>query len=121
MERVVRAFPVLEGAKQQLKQFLDELQTTRKSETGAFYRKYGVTRETAFLQDTPHGAILIVVTDLDAPDEAFPQYGASQDTFESWFKDRVRQVSGVDLNAEPRGPEARCVFDWRPDGHSADR
>ena len=115
MERVVRAFPVRDGSKEYLERFLQELQTTRARETGAFYRKYGVARESAFLQHTAHGALLIVVTELDAADAAFSTYGGSQEKFEAWFKDSVREFSGVDLNAEPRGPLARCIFDWTPE------
>ena len=113
MERVVRAFPVLEGKRDQLERFLQELTTTRDQETSAFYRKYGVVRESAFLQKTAHGEILIVVTDLDAVEAAFSTYGASQEKFEAWFKECVREFSGIDLNADPRGPHAQCLLDWK--------
>jgi hypothetical protein len=52
------------------------------------------------------------VTDVEAPD-AFQRYGASTEAFETWFKDRIRQVSGIDMSAQPRGPQAQRVFDWK--------
>jgi hypothetical protein len=112
MERVARAFPILPGAKGEVIRFLHELLNERRSETNDFYRKYGVIRETAFLQDTPMGSMLIVVTDV-APEDAFERYGASQEAFDTWFKERVRKVSGIDMNEHPRGPRVQRVFDWK--------
>jgi hypothetical protein len=93
---------------------MHELLNERRSETDAFYLKYGVIRESAFLQETPVGSFLIVVTDV-APEDAFERYGASDEAFDKWFKDRIRQLSGIDMNAEPRGPRAQRVFDWKRD------
>jgi hypothetical protein len=112
MQQVVRAFPILSGREEEMTQFLEELRNKRKAETDAFYRRYGVNRETAYLQKADSGAILIVVTDIDEPDKNFTEYGASLDQFEAWFKDRVESFSGINLNRTPRGPEAQRLHDW---------
>jgi hypothetical protein len=116
MQQVVRAFPVLEGQQAAMEQFLKELRVDRKDETNAFYKRYAVTRETAYLQETAKGTILIVVTDIDDADKQFAAYGASQADFEAWFKARVKTFSGINLNDEPRGPQARRVHDWSHTG-----
>jgi hypothetical protein len=112
MARVVRAFPLLPGKGEVLRAFLAEL-TARQSETGQFYRGYGVTRESAHLQTTPHGDLLIVCTDLQDTQSAAAAYAAETEPFHAWFKAKVFEVSGIDPNKQPLGPECSCVFDWQ--------
>jgi hypothetical protein len=116
MQQVVRAFPVLNGREAEMRQFLNELQGERKPETDAFYKRYGVARETAYLQKTDGGTILIVVTDIDDADRGFTEYGASTADFEAWFKGRVQTISGINLNDAPQGPRAERLHDWRREG-----
>ena len=116
MQQVVRAFPVLKGQQADMEQFLKELRVDRKDETDAFYKRYGVVRETAYLQEITGVTFLIVVTDIDDADKNFTAYGASQADFEAWFKARVETFSGINLNKEPRGPLARRVHDWSRTG-----
>jgi len=107
---------VLEGQESSMDRFLTDLQSGRKADTDSFYQRYGVIRETAYLQETALGKILIVVTDIDEADKNFASYGASKAEFEAWFKDRVKEFSGIDLNASPRGPEAKRLLDWSRKG-----
>ena len=116
MQQVVRAFPVLKGREVEMAQFLSELRGAKKSETDAFYKRYGVARETAYLQKTDGGAILIVVTEIDDAEKAFSDYGASKADFEAWFKGRVESFSGINLDKSPRGPEAERLHDWSRTG-----
>jgi hypothetical protein len=116
MQQVVRAFPVLDGQRKEMETFLKQLQVERKPETDAFYKRYGVSRETAYLQKTDAGTILIVVTDIDDADKRFSEYGASQAAYESWFKGRVEAFSGINLNEAPRGPLSERLLDWSATG-----
>lgn len=112
MARVVRAFPILPDKAEVLTAFLAEL-TARKDETARFYGKYGVTRESAHVQVTAHGALLIVCTDLSDAEHAAAAYAAETAAFEAWFKGKVLEVTGIDPNRQPLGPETSCVFDWQ--------
>jgi hypothetical protein len=112
MPRVVRAFPLLPGKHRALAAFLDEL-TERKAENDRFYRAHGVTRESAHLQSTPLGEMVIVCTDVDDPTEAAAAYAARTTPFEAWFKAKILELSGVDPNLQPLGPPSRCLFDWQ--------
>jgi hypothetical protein len=115
MARVVRAFPLLPGKREALLDFLSDL-TARQAETDQFYRPYGVMRESAHLQTTPHGDLVIVCTDLEDADSAAKSYAAEAAPFHAWFKAKVFEVSGIDPNKQPLGPECSCVFDWRDKG-----
>jgi hypothetical protein len=111
MARVVRAFPLLPGKRADLQSFAAAL-SARQPETDHFYRSYGVTRESAHLQATPTGDLLIVCTDVADPEPAAKAYAAETAAFDVWFKGQVLALSGIDPNQQPLGPECSCVFDW---------
>ncbi len=111
MERVARAFPILEGHEDEVQRFIGQLRE-RAEEADAFYRRYGA-RETWHLQQTPHGPWLIGVVDVDTADiaDVAARYAGSQQEFEAWFKGRVREFTGIDLDVQPLGPPSELVFD----------
>jgi hypothetical protein len=112
MGRVVRAFPLLPGKRDAFDSFIAELKA-RHDETNVFYRGYGVVRESAHLQSTPQGDLVIVCTDLDDVQSAASSYKAATEPFDAWFKAKVLEMSGIDPNERPLGPDCRCVFDWQ--------
>jgi len=113
MARIVRAFPLLPNKREALATFIAEL-TSRKAETQQFYRAYGVTRESAHLQSTPHGDLVIVCTDLAEDAQAVAKaYAAETEGFHVWFKAKVFELSGIDPNQQPLGPDCNPIFDWQ--------
>ena len=93
MPTVVRAFPLLSGQEAALRHFASELAGDRRLEADAFFRGYGVAREAWLLQNTPAGPWVIVVTDVRADIQTVARaYGASDEPFARWFKDRAKQL-----------------------------
>ncbi len=92
-------------------EFVGELRS-RQKETSAFYENYEVPREVWFLQGTDNGPVVIGVTAMTSPKRAF-EYAESKESFASWFKQRVVDVTGVDPNVTPLGPPSDQVFDFR--------
>ena len=117
MAMVVRAFPVLPGKEQAAREFAGTLGSARRSEASAFFARYGVTRESWHLQQTPQGAFIIVVTELGASPglQVHVQaqaYASAQHAFDRWFKDSVRELCGVNPDEQPLGPPTETIFDW---------
>ncbi len=113
MPLVVRAFPVLPGKEDDLRNFASELAGRRRPEAAEFYRQFGVQHECWHLQQTPQGAWVIAVTDLiEDPQKAAQAYAHSERPFDRWFKDQVRHLSGIDPDVEPLGPATETIFDW---------
>ena len=110
MPLLVRAFPLVSPV-EGLKRFAEEL-SSRSAETDAFYRKYGVTHESWHVQKTPSGSWVIGVARIENPSEAGARYAASSDKFDEWFKNRVLELTGIDLNNTPLGPATEQVFAW---------
>ena len=44
---------------------------------------------------------------------AFRQFAASQDEFDTWFKRRVLETTGADLNTPPPGPMSELLSDYQ--------
>ena len=111
MPTVVRAFPVTEG-KDEMMKFIEELTRRRASEVDAFYRRFGVSQEVVFWQETPHGAQIIVCTQVADLTDTPEAYAKAEESFESWFKQEIHRLTGVDLNQTPLGPPSEKIFDW---------
>jgi hypothetical protein len=111
MPVLVRAFQIHKPVAD-VQAFAAALTTERQAEATAFYRLFGVSHESWHLQETQSGPWVISVTVLDNPSEAGPRYAKSTGAFEKWFKDQVRDLSGVDPDKEPLGPPTTQVFAW---------
>ena len=111
MPLIVRAFPVLAGKEEAAIAFADEVGT--RQDTAAFFQRHGIRRESWHLQRTPSGAVIIVITDVEGPPlERAAGYQNSQASYELWFKDRVRELSGIDPDTQPLGPPTQTIFSY---------
>jgi hypothetical protein len=113
MPFVVRAFPLLPGKEEELRQMLAELSGPRCAEAAEFYGSFSVTHESVHLQQTPNGALVIAVTELGDPvEETARAYAASQRPFDRWFKDCIKRITGIDPDTQPLGPPTEEVFSF---------
>jgi hypothetical protein len=113
MDLIVRAFPVIPGREQQVRDFARAIRTARAGEAREFYSRYGVSRESWHMQVTPHGTWIIGVTQIDGMPIAVAaeQYSQSELPFDRWFKNQVHELSGINPDEQPLGPPTDCIFD----------
>ena len=114
MDHVCVVFPILPGKTKDARTFQRELDTTRKAEYTVSEGRLGIPREYWYIAELPTGDLLIGV--FDAPDAkaALGAFIQSQDTFDLWFKDQVKNATGVDLNNLPpdtKFPELVSTFE----------
>ena len=111
MQRVVRAFPILPGKEAELRKFAAEM---RRRAPEAILKKWGVSHESWYLQQIPSGLMVIVVTEItERPVTAAAQdYAAASEPVDIWFKQQIRDLSGIDPSKEPLGPPTSCIYDW---------
>ncbi len=104
MDRVCFALPLLEGKSEDARAFFEELETQRKSDYAASEQRINITKEAWYIQQTPKGDLLLAY--IESPDfaDALGKFSQSRDEFDEWFKRRVSEVTGVDLNDPPPGP-----------------
>ncbi len=106
---IVRAFHV--SGREAVDVFVREL-NARIHDVRRFFASFGILREAWFFQRWDHSDIVIVVTDAQEPVRRHAQeYGATREEFASWFKERVKDLTGIDPSVMPLGPPTDQVFD----------
>ena len=104
MEYALFALPIQSGKSEAARAFLRELEQERKSQYAASERRLEINKEVWAIQQSPMGELFVVFFQGADIGAAVGKFVASQDEFDLWFKDRVKEVSGVDLNVPPPGP-----------------
>jgi hypothetical protein len=101
MDHVCLVMPILPGKTDDARQFMRELDGPRKSEYDGSERRIGIGKELWYLATLPGGDQLIGYMEAENFGGAVEQFCSSQDSFDLWFKKRMADVTGVDLNNLP--------------------
>ena len=70
----------------------------------------GITRERVWHQHTLMGDVAVIYMEADDLDAAFKTLGTSDDPFDRWFRDNVRDVHGIAL--EDGFPPPEQILDY---------
>ena len=105
------AFPVLEGKDDEVRMFAQET-LARRDEFETSQQRLRVTKEEWALQQTPMGSLVIVRFEADDIERAFAGLAESSEPFDVWFRQRVQEITGVDLSAPMEGPPPEVILDW---------
>lgn len=102
--------PILPGKTEAAMRFAQELDTTRRDEYTA--AQLTCTRESWFIQQTPHGDFMIV--HFESPDGAavMENLARSEDPFDLWFKQQIMDLTGIDVNQPMPGGPPKQVLSW---------
>jgi hypothetical protein len=105
------AFPVLPGKEDEPRKFAQET-SDRGEEFDASQRRLGITTEEWWLQQAATGSMVLVR--FESPDvaAAFADLGQSNEEFDVWFKERVLDITGVDLSAPSHDPLPEVILSW---------
>jgi hypothetical protein len=104
MDHICFALPVQSGKTSDARAFMTELEGARKAEYAESERRIGIAKESWYLQQTSNGDLLIAY--METPDfaKALGLFSQSGEDFDVWFKRRLADATGVDLNTPPPGP-----------------
>ena len=92
------AIPVVPGKEELDRRTFDEMMDVRRDEYEAALRKAGLTRQTVWHQETPNGTVAVVYVEGDDPGAGIAQFGSSDDPFNTWFREQMKEVHGVDIS-----------------------
>ncbi len=106
-------FPILPGKTEQWKHFCQEMVGPRRSEYEASRKRLGISREVAYLQQTPQGNLVVVYSEAQDIPRVFEEFGRSQEPFDVWFREQVKDIHGVDFSQPLPGPLPVAIVDWR--------
>jgi hypothetical protein len=111
MAMAVRAYPLRTGLAA-LKGFGKTLLNERNDETNDFFRRHGVQHESWHVQRIDGVEWIICCTHLRDRAAAEASYGASRHAFDTWFKEQVIALTGIDPNRTPLGLPSEQIFAW---------
>ena len=106
------ALPILPGKTQAARAFLKELEGARKEQFAVSERRLGVVEEVWAIQASGQGDLYVVYGAATNLANVFQQFAASKDEFDQWFKQRVNETTGADLNVPPTAPMSEILSDY---------
>jgi hypothetical protein len=104
MDQICLVVPVLPGRTADARDFLQELEGERNASYQHSERRIGIVKEVWYLAPAPTGDQLVAY--MESPDfgKALSMFSQSHDEFDLWFKQRLADATGLDLNTPPPGP-----------------
>ena len=111
MDQALFTLPILPGKTEAARAFLQEMNGPRKQQLAACSQGAGLTKEVWAIQQTPQGDVFVAYMAGDNIARAFAQVAASQSEFDRWFKQRVQETTGADMNTPPPGPISEILTD----------
>jgi hypothetical protein len=101
MDRMCLTVPVRPGRRDELVEFMREVNGPRHVELDATERRIGVTREVFFLADGVDHDLLVLYLEGESLGDSLGSFIGSREPFDLWFKERFAACTGVDLNDPP--------------------
>jgi hypothetical protein len=111
MAMIAFAAPILPGRTEEARRVSQEIQGTRRNQYEQSRQRLGITKEYAWIQETPQGALAIVFVEAENLEHAFQGLGASQDPFDVWFRSQVQNIYGLDLRQPGQIPEPLSAWE----------
>ena len=107
------AFPVMPGKIDAVRAFAKETLGQRRAGFDESQARGGITRETWSLQENPDGSAIVVVWfESPDPEKSFAELAQDPSDFAVWFRERAKEVSGVDISEQQEGgPE--LILEWQ--------
>jgi hypothetical protein len=104
MPEVAFALPVLPGQEQLDRETLEELKGARRDDYEAALAEAGIRRHAVWHQETPDGTLAIVYMETE-DDTGVARFGASDAPLNSWFREQMKVVHGIDISQAAPPPK----------------
>lgn len=101
--------PLLPGKTDAARAFAAELTGLRRAELD--HAQTTVTKESWFIQETPHGDFMIVYYVSPDPDKVHAALAVSEEPFDVWFRAQILDLTGIDISS-PLGNLPQQVLAW---------
>lgn len=112
MDQTCFAFPLLPGHAEDARRFLREVECERRDDHVDAMRRIGLDRESWYLQQTPRGDQLLGHLASWNLAAALERLCYSQVAFHAWFKQRLTEVTGVELNGWLSAPRSELLSSY---------
>ena len=104
------AIPILPGKTQAVREMYKAIEA-RRSEADAANARYGIKKETWFIQPSPQGDLLLSYMEAEDVEKAMTAWLADQAPFAVWTKEKFKEFTGIDFSQPQQAPPPEQV--WR--------
>ena len=121
VKSLILALPIVRGKEEEWRRFAQELQETYPREYEDLRRRLGVRAERVWLMQEACGEVALAYAEAEAPEEVIRRLTASEEPFDTWFKEKLLELHGYDLDGPHPRPEPELVFAYGPRHFFQDR
>jgi hypothetical protein len=104
MDQICLVVPVFPGKTPDARDFMRQLEAERHAEYQESEQRIGIVKEVWYLARTAVGDQLVAYMESRDFPEALSMFSKSQNGFDLWFKQRLADATGLDLNTPPATP-----------------
>ena len=115
MKALVLALPIVRGKEEEWRRFAQELKETYPREYEDLRRRLGIRAERVWLMQAACGEVALAYAEFEAPQEVIQRLAASDEPFDAWFKEKLLELHGYDLDGPHPKPAPELVFGHDPD------
>ena len=103
--------PILPGKYDQWRTWHDNFVPggSKRAEWKDQMQRYNITRQCVSLQRTPHGDFVVLFFEGPDPGAMMAGLGNSDNEFDKWFAQQVKEIHGIDTTEPPPGPISELV------------
>ncbi len=114
MASLALVLPILPESEEAWRRFAQELAGTRRAEYEQARQQVGITRERAWIVQTPPGELLIVCLETEHLEQVIPTLLVSDLPFDPWFRQHCQSLSGRASRYLPVWPpkSSALIFTW---------
>jgi len=102
--------PIAEGKLDKWRQWANDLQNGKAKEFKEFNSRYGLTRHSAWLAETPAGPVVTALHEGPGADNFMAALSASDNEFDVWFKQSLSECHGIDFDKPLPGSPPKLII-----------
>jgi hypothetical protein len=114
VKSLILALPIVRGKEEEWRRFAQELQETYPREYEDLRRRLGIRAERVWLMQESCGEVALAYAEVEAPEEVIRRLAASEGPFDAWFKEKLIELHGYDLDGPRPRAKPELVFGYDP-------
>jgi hypothetical protein len=110
MPTAVLVLPILPEREEEWRRFAQDLLEDRLGEYEGLGRRLGIRCVRVYLARPSRREVILAYAEAEDPEEAFRRLVASEEPFAEWFKEKLAELHGYDLERPRLGPSLELIF-----------
>jgi hypothetical protein len=102
--------PIADGKMGTWKQWAAELEQSKSQEFKNFNSRYGLTRHSAWLAETPAGPVAAVLHEGPGSDDFMSKLATSDHDFDIWFRESITEIHNIDFTVPLPGSPPQLLI-----------